>query len=125
MKKTQTMLTQKPSRKEALADGALIDVTATALEAGIRHPTALTRRAWERYVTVPPGAHGQDEAGRLWDVLWMLRLAAQRAKPNESRLFFTVWVYDGDEMQYCGLRAVCGPGDDLEPVITVMDCTEE
>lgn len=125
MKKTKTMLTQRPSRKEALEDGALIDVTATAKEAGIRHSTALTRQAWERYVAVPPRAQGQDEAGRLWDVLWMLRLAAQRAKSNETSLFFTVWVYDGDEMQYCGLWAVCGPGDDLEPVITVMDCTEQ
>jgi hypothetical protein len=28
-------------------------------------------------VSVPPGVACQDEAGRLWDVLWMLRCAAR------------------------------------------------
>jgi hypothetical protein len=115
------MLIQLCSRKEAIADGALIDVTATAKEAGIRHPTAVTRRVWERFVKVPKGAIGQDEAGRLWDILWMLQAAARKAKPNQTSLHVSVWVYDGQEMQLVGLKAHCGPGDDLEPVITVTD----
>jgi hypothetical protein len=120
MKKDKTMLIQLSSRKEAIADGALIDVTATAKEAGIRHPTAVTREVWERFVKVPQGAFGQDEAGRLWDILWMLQNAARKSAPKETSLDFTLWVHDGEEMQYVGLKAICGPGDDLEPVITVM-----
>jgi hypothetical protein len=58
------------TRADALRDGVLVDVSATAREAGLRHPVALTRAAWERCVTVPPGVLCQDEAGRLWDVLW-------------------------------------------------------
>ena len=58
------------TRAEAVADGVLIDVSAVAREAGIRYPVALTRAAWERCVAVPPGVACQDEAGRLWDVLW-------------------------------------------------------
>jgi hypothetical protein len=50
--------------------GVLIEVTATAREAGIRYPVALTRAAWGRCVAVPPGIICQDEASRLWDVLW-------------------------------------------------------
>jgi hypothetical protein len=55
-------------RAQALADGVLVDVSATAREAGIRYPVALTRAAWERCVAIPPGVVCQDEAGRLWDV---------------------------------------------------------
>ena len=58
------------SRAQALADGVLIDVSSTAREAGIRFPTAVTRAVWDGYVRVPPGVECQDEAGRLWDVLW-------------------------------------------------------
>ena len=107
-------------RKEAIAQGELIDVTATAKEAGIRYPTAVTRRVWERFVKVPQGAIGQDEAGRLWDILWMLQAAVRKAKPKQTSLHFELWVHDGEEMQLVGLMAHCGPGDDLEPVITVM-----
>jgi hypothetical protein len=36
------------SRARALADGALVDVSAVAREASIRFPVALTRAVWER-----------------------------------------------------------------------------
>jgi hypothetical protein len=62
--------THPERRAGALRDGVLIDVSAAAREAGIRYPVALTRAAWERCVTVPPGVACQAEAGRLWDVLW-------------------------------------------------------
>ena len=58
------------TRADALRDGVLIDVSAVAREAGIRYPVALTQAVWERCVAVPPGVRCQDEAGRLWDVLW-------------------------------------------------------
>ena len=63
------------TRADALRDGALLDVSQTAREAGIRWPVALTRAVWERCVRVPPGVACQDESGRLWDVLTMLRFA--------------------------------------------------
>ena len=62
-------LIHRYSRADALRDGVLIDVSATAKEVGFRYPVALTRAAWQRCVAVPPGVVCQDEAGRLWDVL--------------------------------------------------------
>lgn len=109
------------TRAEAIADGVLVDVTPQGREAGFRHPVALTRAAWEAYVAVPAGAAGQDEQGRLWDVLWMLRHASARSVPGISALRFTVYVRNGEvHPRPCELKAVCGPGDDLEPVITVL-----
>ena len=44
------------TRAQAIADGVLVDVSATAREAGIRFPVALTCAVYARCVTVPPGA---------------------------------------------------------------------
>jgi hypothetical protein len=48
-------LIHRYSRDDALRDGVLSDVSATAREAGFRWPVALTRTVWERCVRVPPG----------------------------------------------------------------------
>ena len=71
------------TRADALADGTLVDVSAVAREAGIRYPVALTRAVWAACVRVPEGIACQDEAGRCWDVVWMLRGAMGR---NNARL---------------------------------------
>ncbi len=63
-------LIHRYTRADALRDGVLIDVSTTAAEAGIRYPVALTCAAWARCVAVPAGLGCQDEAGRLWDVLF-------------------------------------------------------
>ncbi len=83
---------------------------------------ALTRAAWERCVSVPPGVACQDEAGRLWDVLWVLRCAI-RGGDGGPEVRFAVHVRndDGDGTPpLVQLKALCGPGDEGEPVITVM-----
>jgi hypothetical protein len=108
------------TRAQAIADGVLIDVTRYANEAGLRYPTAVTSAVWAAYVAVPEACPWQDEAGRLWDILWMLRYAIGRSK-SVSVLQFTVLVQnDGRGPREVKLKAVCGPGDDGEPVITVM-----
>lgn len=58
------------SRKQAIANGVLVDVTKLAKEAGIKYPTAITAAVWHLYV-VPDDACrevGQSVEGRLWDV---------------------------------------------------------
>jgi hypothetical protein len=114
-------LIHRYTRAEALADGVLIDVSAVAREAGVRWPVALTCAAWERCVAVPPGVACQDEAGRLWDVCWLLALASRRSGAAEVR--FGVHVRndtrDGTP-PLVQLKALCGPGDNGEPVVTVM-----
>jgi hypothetical protein len=67
------------TRKQAVEDGEQVDVSTTAAEAGIRFPVFLTRRVFGAYVTVPPNVTGQDEAGRLWDIVSMLRFQSKAA----------------------------------------------
>jgi hypothetical protein len=110
------------SRAQAIADGTLIDVSARAREAGIRYPVALTSAVWGACVRVPEGTLYQDEAGRLWDLLCLLRAAARRA--DSDRVEFTARVVRrGDAActpSPVRLWALCGPGDNGEPVVTVM-----
>lgn len=131
------------TREQAIEDGGLIDVTATAREAGLRHPVAVTNQVWVKVIE-PPKMLGQSEEGRLWDVVWMLRSAiVGMVKPTKHyreglndiihfQLYAQMLVsrqktakgkvidYKRLEKQLITLKAVCGPGDHMEPVITVM-----
>ena len=111
------------TRKQALADGFQIDVTKTAQEAGIRFPFFITRAVWDAYVTVPPDVTGQDEAGRLWDLVWMTRFGIIRAKPGVDRIPVALYVRnDNHRSRLVKLVAVCGALDidDPAPAITLM-----
>ncbi len=115
-------LIHRYSRADAIRDGVLIDVSATAQEAGFKYPVALTAAAWAKCVAVPPGVLCQDEPGRLWDVVWMLRCAVARGSGGSVIPFALHLRNDNRERTppLVQLKAVCGPGDQGEPVITVM-----
>jgi hypothetical protein len=111
------------TRAQAIADGVQVDVSRVAIEAGIQFPVFLTRRVFDTYVTVPPNVNGQDEAGRLWDVVWMLSFAILKAKQGQNRLPFALYVRnDNRAPQLVKLIAICGALDagDPRPAITVM-----
>ena len=111
------------ARAQAVADGFQVEVSQTAREAGITFPVFITRSVFDSFVAVPPGVTGQDEAGRLWDVLWMLRFAIRKARPGADRLPFALYVRnDNHRPRLVKLVATCGPLDldDPKPAITVM-----
>jgi hypothetical protein len=111
------------TRAHAIADGMQVDVSTVAQEAGIRFPVFLTRTVYDAYVSVPPEVTGQDEAGRLWDVVWMLRFAVLKAQPGQTRLPFALYVRnDNRRARLIKLIATCDALDidDPQPAITVM-----
>jgi hypothetical protein len=83
---------------------------------------SLTSAASERCITVPPGVLCQDEAGRLWDVLFLLRLAIGRSDGGRVVPFAVHVRNDNRERTppLVRLKAVAGPDDDGAPYITVM-----
>lgn len=75
--------TNRSKRMQAIDFGVLVDVSTVAKEAGIKFPTAITSAAWNKYVEVPEGVAGQVIKGRLWDVLYMMPVAAKKAESAE------------------------------------------
>ena len=111
------------TRAQAVADGVQVEVSKVAEEAGIRIPVFLTRTVFDAYVAVPPNVTGQDEAGRLWDIVWMLRFAILRSRPGAERIPVALYVRnDNRRATLIKLVATCGPLDidDPQPAITVM-----
>ena len=108
-------------RAQAIADGVLVDVTETARKAGILFPVAVTAGLYNQYIVPdkPSKLHCQSTEGRLWDTLWLFRYAAGGF--SGDLLFYEVlYVMEGREMNKVKLKALCGPGDNGEPVITIM-----
>ena len=123
------------TRKQAIEDGVLVDITEMAKEAGIKYPVAITSTAFFGYVAPDPMPPGQDLKGRLWDLFTMFKLAARKTSgPNlEFKVEFVLGgirvgpaerpvknIDDTWKLVEVTLQAVCGPGDDPAPVITVM-----
>ncbi|WP_066260912.1 DUF6573 family protein [Hydrogenophaga flava] len=114
------------TRADAIADGILIDATNMAREAGFKVPVALTAEVWNDCVTWTEEDSKrqvlQDEAGRLWDVLWMAFVAARRA--HGDRISFQLYRVPrggrGCRPRLTTLQLHIGPGDGMEPVITVL-----
>jgi len=105
------------TRQQAIEDGTLVDVSSVAQEAGIKFPVALTQAVWSKYVEVPVNVTCQDEAGRLWDIVWMFKKQIQAG----DQMTFKVYVRNSaGRPRLETLKAVCGPGDTAEPVITIM-----
>ncbi|MCS7466285.1 hypothetical protein NZK35_06300 [Stieleria sp. ICT_E10.1] len=109
------------SREQAIEDGVLVDVSESAREMGFRFPVALTSSVWNGDVVVrDDGQPCQSTMGRLWDTLWMARLAVQRSNPENERAKFFVQFRQENGIRDVELSMVCGPGDSGEPVLTIM-----
>lgn len=113
------------SRAQAIEDGILIDVTQTAREAGFVYPVAVTCDLWADIQDIPPSKQGfQDVAGRLWDVLYMARRAIQQSQEEGTFLLYRLIMHVERRSTYT-VKLVCGPGDEGEPVITLMQPDED
>lgn len=122
------------TREQAFADGVLVNLSTTKewRDAGFVVPVACTRSVWEKCIEWSAEdsirqTH-QDQAGRLWDVLYMLqfaiRLQARRGAAGETTMRFDLYVVPRDgrstRARRTTLKAVIGPGDYAEPVLTIM-----
>ena len=120
------------TRTRAIEDGELVDVSVPAREAGFRVPVALTRAVWADCVAWSEADNDerryQDEAGRLWDVLTAAARAARCARNQGSFQYSMLRMprrpgCRGTE--FVRLKVIIGPGDRGEPVITILEPSED
>lgn len=107
------------SRADAIEDGVLVDAGEMAKKAGFKHPVAITAAVWEQYLEEPEGFPFQDDHGWLWQMLYMLRIAILEGG-SRDQVNYTLYPDDDGKTEPIHLKAICGSGDDAEPVITIM-----
>ena len=127
------------TRRQAIEDGDLVDVSLQATEVGIRIPTAVTRAVWadscewtkaDELRSRSPSS-GQSTDGRLWDVLWMARVALTMEKDgsgDQRPLRYTVLRKPRPghgRKRKVTLKIHVGPGDAGEPVATITQPNED
>ncbi len=120
------------SRKQAIEDGVLVDVSETATEAGITFPTAVTRAVWDDYIEWSDEDSKrqtyQDQSGRLWDVLFMARFFMANNGTASQMLYQLSCIPRGGrkhKARTITLKLVVGPGDNGEGVVTIMMPNED
>ena len=121
------------SRRQAIEDGVLVDVSEVITPCPFKYPVAMTLAAWAATIEAGGTWHkdgdgesltlpgGQDVQGRTWDV-FMTMLATIRAGGSTARVKFAVVVdtNGNGRKTRVELESICGPGDDASPVITIM-----
>lgn len=107
------------TRRQALEDGVLVDVTEAAREAGFAWPLAMTAEVWTLIVAIPSAYVCEDVAGRLWDVLMCARAKVLALPPGKDQALFDVILHHASG-NLLRLKLVAGPGDQGEPVLTLM-----
>jgi len=115
----------KYTRQDALNDGILVDISKApaTIEAGIRIPVAVTSGVYD--VLNPDDdlrKQGQDFEGRLWDMWMIFKYELKGTGENTDELHFApLFLMTGHRKPIpVKMWAKCGPGDNAEPVITIM-----
>lgn len=107
------------SRKQAIEDGVLVDVSERAREAGFKWPFAMTAEVWGLIEDIPESHSYEDIQGRLWDVLMTALFGVSASQEKGQALFFDMILHQRDSDQI-RLKLIAGPGDLGEPVLTLM-----
>lgn len=119
------------SRAELLDAGDLIDVSDIAREAGFRVPVAVTRAVWvdciERGEADSMLHQDQEQSERLWAVMWGARSQIKNV-PRQSSTFFDLSVSadgQGVKPRLVTLKLIVNPGDEGQPVLTILRRDED
>lgn len=109
------------TRQQAINDGVLADLSNLYPEECrvYRYPVACTETIWRMIETAVDASQGSLK-GIVGDLLWMSQKCIVK-KLSESTMLFQV----GIGRKTHTLKVNVGPGDNMEPVVTIMGETED
>lgn len=110
------------TRAEATQDGALINLSGKFPEEChlYRYPVACTAAVWSLIEQATSDRkHGNTAAGVVWDIMTMSQQGVF-FRPDAQTALFNVIITGTGRKQIHTMKAVCHPGDNMEPVITIM-----
>ena len=116
------------SRKQAIEDGVLVDLTEWAKPVGFIISVACTAAVWHQYVEPQKNskALGECERVRAHVLLWTLYRHISKQTGDVGLLMFDVnYLNDAGKQETIKLKVICGPGDKGEAVLTVMEPNED
>ncbi|MDK2915466.1 MAG: hypothetical protein PWR25_23 [Euryarchaeota archaeon] len=108
---------QRKTRQDAIDDGDLIEITRMGRDLGITYPLAVSARAAQSMVPFP-NIPQETVTENLWDTLHAFR--AKALTTTEEEFEFQVSLYQNGLVPTLTFKAAVSPGDDGEPVITIM-----
>jgi hypothetical protein len=111
------------TRAQAIDDGVLVDLSQLPIvRKHWRSPLACTSAVWS-VIREAVDSQGCDLDGVLHDLFWMSKIHIQYADHGEgqSQILFTCQV-GSTHHEY---KLHLGPGDDQEPVLTLMFSSED
>ena len=112
------------TRAQAIEDGVLVDATigdlAEVTRQHFKYPVAMTASVFALMTrAVEHPKHLNDYKGVWHDILWMSRKNVTRRFDSATHLF-KVWITGAGRKRWHELKIVCHPGDNGEPVLTIM-----
>jgi hypothetical protein len=110
------------TRAQAIADGILVDLSARypdEVRQLYKFPVAVTATVWGIIEAGVAAGVGNDYAGVVWDLLFMSQKGISRRISPAEHLFDVIITGAGPD-KYFTFRAICGPGDGAESVVTIM-----
>jgi hypothetical protein len=114
------------SRRRALDEGALIDISKIATEKSFALPVAITPAVWSEWILPDERGkeRGESEADRVRAVLELLAWAVKKSDGWERTILFVVLLTREGQMERVRLKAAATPDDDGRPALTIM-CPHE
>ena len=119
------------TRRQALEDTLLVDLSVDAAEAGFTIPVAVTKAVFERCIqwteqdTRKKPRCCQDQDGRQWDVLWMASLRCQE-RPKEFETLYQLRIvprpgHGRKRLQTLKLKVTRGDAGEIVATILLPD----
>ena len=109
------------TRAQALSDGVLVDLNQyiPIAESGYKYPVACTETVFNLITKAVNNPNwGNDYEGIVYDILNMSRLGVVRRW--ETGQEFRVMITGAGSKRWYNLKIECHPGDNAEPVLTIM-----
>lgn len=113
------------SRAQAIEDGVLADLSAAfpyEAQQCFKYNVCCTAAVWGKIEAAV--SEDYDLASVVYDVLALARYPFKVIDPM-TRLFRVTLHSNPFHDSFETFKAVCGPGDDAEPVITIMEPEED
>lgn len=116
----------KYTRAQAIDDGFIIDCTEIAKSSGFKVPVGLTRQSWEYCIEyrgrLDEKAKSRIEHTRLIGLMTHTFIEVRKQRDASDVEFFYNLTPDNPQREkgtMIKLNVNIGPGDDLEPVLTI------